>query len=113
LRNSNTIQRLIAAFLLLLFTFCVTPKKVLHDLLANHRDAQTIHHLPVKQIAASGFHCHIDDLVIMAPFLPGIQSTIVGISSSSPWHFNQPSVSCSFASLSLPEGRGPPAFFPI
>jgi hypothetical protein len=111
LRNSNTIQRLIAAGLILLFSFCATPKRVLHDLLANHRDAQSSPQLPEKQIAASGFHCHIDDLVVMAPFLPGIESKIVGILSSTPWYFKEPANSFSFAGLSLPEGRGPPAYF--
>jgi hypothetical protein len=99
--------------MLLLFSFCVTPKRVLHDLLANHRDAQACGQLPVQQIAASGFHCHIDDLVVMAPFLPGIQSMVAGLHSSSPWYFNQPTVSFSFGSFSIPEGRGPPAHFLI
>jgi hypothetical protein len=113
LRNSTAIQKTAAAFLLLLFSFCVTPKRVLHDLLANHRDAQTSGQLSAQQIAASGFHCHIDDLVVMAPFLPGIQSTVIGLNSSTPWYFNQTSVSVSFGSLSIPDGRGPPAHFII
>jgi hypothetical protein len=111
LKNSNTIQRLIAAFLLLLFSFCVTPKRILHDLLANHRDAQTSPQLPLKQIAASGFHCHIDDLVVIAPFLPGIQSMVIRMLSTAPVHCTQPADSFSLASLSLREGRGPPAHF--
>jgi hypothetical protein len=97
--------------MLLLFSFCVTPKRILHDLLANHRDAQTSPHLPQKQIAASGFHCHIDDLVVVAPFLPGIQAVIVRILSSAPRHFTQPADSFSLACRSLREGRGPPAHF--
>jgi hypothetical protein len=113
LRYSITIQRTAAVFLLLLFSFCVAPKRALHDLLANHRDIQTSGQMPVKQIAASGFHCHIDDLVVMAPFLPGIQSMVVGLNVSSPWYFSQPTVSFSFGSISIPEGRGPPADFLI
>jgi hypothetical protein len=79
--------------------------------LANHRDAQTSGQMPVKQIAASGFHCHIDDLVVMAPFLPGLQSMAPGLDSSSPWYFSQPRISFSFGSKSIPDGRGPPADF--
>jgi hypothetical protein len=109
LRNSNTIQRLIAVFLLLLFSFCVTPKRFLHDILANHRDSQTANNLPAKQITGSGFHCHIDDLVVVAPFLPGIQSMVTGISFSGLRYFSEPAVSFSFACLNLPESRGPPA----
>jgi hypothetical protein len=47
----------------------------LHDLLANHKDTQTSASRPEQQIIASGYHCHIDDLVVMAPFLPDIQTT--------------------------------------
>jgi hypothetical protein len=112
-RDSNIIQRFLAAFLLLLFSFCITPKKFLHDLLANHRDGQTAHSLPVEQISSSGFHCHIDDLVVVAPFLPGIQSLVTGISFFGILHFSEPAVSFSFACRNLPEDRGPPAIYSI
>ena len=65
--------------------------------------------LPVKQISSSGFHCHLDDLVVVAPFLPGIQSVVTGTSISDLLHFSEPAVSFSFAKLNLPEDRGPPA----
>ena len=108
MRNSNIIQRLAAAFLLLLFSFCVTPKRFLHDILANHRDSQMANNIPVEQITASGFHCHIDDLVVVTPFLPCIQSVVTGISFSGIRHFSDPAVSFSPASRNLPESRGPP-----
>ena len=80
-------------------------------MLANHRDVQSSPNLQLKQIAASGFHCHIDDLVVVAPFLPGIQAMVVRILSSAPRHFTQPADSFSLACRSLREGRGPPAHF--
>jgi hypothetical protein len=73
LNQPQIIRRCTAAFFLLLFSFCITPKRFLHDLLANHRDTERITDQPVQEIFASGFHCHIDSLVVMAPFLPGIQ----------------------------------------
>jgi hypothetical protein len=111
LNLSNNIRRFFAAFFLLLFSFCVTPKRFLHDLLANHRDVQASHSLPVEQIAASGFHCHIDDLVVVAPFLPGLQSAEPSALLSAPLCYAEPVNSFVFIYLSYTDGRGPPADF--
>jgi hypothetical protein len=111
LKNSTNIRRLFAAFFLLLFSFCVTPKRFLHDMLANHLDAQTSAGLPVQQIASSGFHCHIDDLVVVAPFMPDIQSTVFVFLSSSPVNFSEPFSSIVLSCLSDRDSRGPPANF--
>jgi hypothetical protein len=111
LKRSNTIRRFSAAFFLLLFSFCVTPKRFLHDLLANHKDAQSSASFPVQQITASGFHCQIDDLVVMAPFLPGIQTTNPLIFPSTTLSFSEPLNSIVYLYLSHADGRGPPADF--
>jgi hypothetical protein len=111
LKRSNTIRRFSAAFFLLLFSFCVTPKRFLHDLLANHKDAPSSGILPVQQIASSGFHCHADDLVVVAPFLPGMQTIDPIILSSTPLSFSEPLLSVVYSYLSYNEGRGPPADF--
>jgi len=111
LKQSTTITRFSAAFFLLLFSFCITPKRILHDLLANHKDVQTTANLPIEQVAASGFHCHVDDLVVVEPFVPGIQTTDPVVLTSVPIHYAEPA--CSFVSLFIsPEyGRGPPSAF--
>jgi hypothetical protein len=56
--------------MLVLFAFSNTPKKILHDLLADHKDS------PVKtrdsktpQLDVSGFRCNCDNLVVESPFL--------------------------------------------
>jgi hypothetical protein len=108
LKYSITIRQVSAAFFLLLFSFCVTPKRFLHDMLANHKDAPSSSAHAVEQIAASGFHCHIDDLVVMAPFLPEIQSADVQIKLSSPVRFSEPVSSFAFFFLSHADGRAPP-----
>jgi hypothetical protein len=111
LKQSSTIRRFSAAFFLLLFSLCITPKRILHDLLANHKDVQTAKNLPIEQIATSGFHCHIDDLVVVEPFLPGIQTDYPLVLSSGPIYYTEPA--CSFISLFISPayGRGPPAAF--
>jgi hypothetical protein len=103
-----TIRQLSAAFFLLLFSFCVTPKRFLHDILANHKDAPSSSAYAVEQVATSGFHCHIDDLVVMAPFLPEIQSADVQINYSSPVRFSEPVSSFESFFLSHADGRAPP-----
>lgn len=56
--------------MLVLFAFSITPKKTLHDLVADHKDT------PVKtsdskspQFDVSGFRCNCDNLVVESPFL--------------------------------------------
>jgi hypothetical protein len=98
---------------MILFSFCVTPKRFLHDLLANHKDAQTSASSPVQQIAASGFHCHVDDLVVMAPFLPEIQTIEEVHVFSLSLYYAEPFSSLVHLYLSHADGRGPPASFCI
>jgi hypothetical protein len=95
----------------LLFSFCVTPKRFLHDLLANHKDAQTSASLHEQQIAASGYHCHIDDLVVVAPFLPEVQTKEPVLLSSAPLIFSESFASFAFSYTSNTDSRGPPAIF--
>jgi len=95
----------------LLFSFCVTPKRFLHDLLANHKDAQSSLSSPEQQIASSGYHCLIDDLVVVAPFLPDIQTTESVLLSSVPLIYSEPVVSFVFSYRSNTDSRGPPADF--
>jgi hypothetical protein len=111
LKNSDSLRRFLAAVILRLFSFCVTPKRMLHDMLANHRDVQTSPLLPVEQIAASGFHCQIDDLVVVAPFLPDIQMTVAVEITSTPIIFSEPANNYFPAYASCTVGRGPPAIF--
>jgi hypothetical protein len=92
----------------MLFSFCVTPKRFLHDLLANHKDAQTSAGFSENQIAASGYHCHIDDLVVVAPFLPDIQMVEPAQLSSAPVIFSEPVVSFAFPYTTNSDSRGPP-----
>ncbi|MDE3248467.1 MAG: hypothetical protein KGO82_07410 [Bacteroidota bacterium] len=62
-------RRLLAGWLLLLFSFSITPRQLLHDALANHKDRSAAlakgNHL---QITQSGFMCKVDNLVAESPF---------------------------------------------
>ena len=109
MQNKNNIRRISAGFFLLLFSFCITPKRFLHDLLANHKDAQIVSQT-TAQIASSGFHCHADDLVVVAPFIPEIQTCPIPILSSGVFEFKTPLTSFKFVYRAHSDSRGPPAF---
>ena len=111
LKQSNTIRKISAAFFLLMFSFCVTPKRFLHDILANHKDAQPFASVPLQQISQSGFRCQTDDLVVEAPFLPGIQANLQIVSDATQLGFSEPIQIVFFEYLSDADGRGPPADF--
>jgi hypothetical protein len=56
--------------MLLLFTFSITPRKDLHDFLANHRDTPVKTGFPgTTQLNTAGFHCNCETLVVESPFI--------------------------------------------
>jgi len=57
--------------MLVLFTFSMTPKLLLHRLVANHKDtAYSISKDKHASLNKGGINCHCDDLVVTIPFLP-------------------------------------------
>ena len=63
------IRQFLAGVLLIIFAFSITPKKALHDWLANHTDKAS---LPQSgngaSISTAGFNCDCDNLVAESPF---------------------------------------------
>ena len=65
-----TIRRLSAGVLLVLFTLGITPKVLIHAVVAHHQDT----HLSVDRdgtdhVNKTSFHCSIDSLVVEVPYL--------------------------------------------
>jgi len=63
------IRQFLAGLLLIVFAFSITPRQVLHDWLANHKD--TASHCSfegVTHFSTDGFHCNCDNLVAESPF---------------------------------------------
>jgi hypothetical protein len=54
--------------MLVLFCFSITPKFLLHRLLANHKDSP-ISNSTKAELNPSGFHCDTENLVVEGPFL--------------------------------------------
>lgn len=68
--QQRCIRSVFAGLTILLFAFSITPKIMLHDLVANHKDRPfTANDSNSKEFDVSGFHCHVDNLVVESPFL--------------------------------------------
>jgi hypothetical protein len=70
--QSAIFRRIISGVLLVLFTFSITPKKLLHDILATHTDAKPgtfLSNTHTAQIHKSGINCQLDQLIVESPFL--------------------------------------------
>jgi hypothetical protein len=109
--QTSIIRRFSAAFFLLLFAFCVTPKRFLHDLLANHQDTERTASLLVTEVSASGFHCHCDNLVVMTPFTADIQPANALQLHSAQYRYADPLSTFLFRYLPHTGVRGPPVAF--
>lgn len=66
------ILKLITGFVLVVFAFSITPKKVWHDLLANHKDLSSSYYQIGKkgdQVHKTVINCNCDQLVVESVFL--------------------------------------------
>ncbi|MEP7279866.1 MAG: hypothetical protein ABI813_14545 [Bacteroidota bacterium] len=69
MKQKCTIQQLLAGVLLLVLALSITPKKFLHDAIANHKDkAAVLVRGNETQLSHSGFICKCDNLVAESPF---------------------------------------------
>jgi hypothetical protein len=61
----------LAGLMLVLFSISITPKKIFHDLFANHKDTYTKYSLvnSDSQVSDPGINCHFDNLVVVAPYI--------------------------------------------
>ncbi|HYE54469.1 MAG TPA: hypothetical protein VD996_06480 [Chitinophagaceae bacterium] len=104
----NVIRSVCGWVLLVLFSFSITPRQLLHDVLADHTDAVEV---PAKGhivIAKKGYSCDRLSLVAESPFT----ATEKHIELVTPFSFTEFIVpegnSISFTSVTLPTLRGPP-----
>ena len=64
-----TIRAFGSIFLLVIFSFSITPKIAFHNLLAHHKDTHSTNRSEKDQLAKAGYHCDCDNLVVVLPFL--------------------------------------------
>jgi hypothetical protein len=110
LLKNQIIRKSSALFLLVLISLATTPKLVLHNIFANHRDSSfQLGKEGHANLANAAINCHIQDLVVEAPF---INHSIAEISTPAV-SFKLPYTESVASLLSLTdfyfELRGPPA----
>jgi hypothetical protein len=72
LLKKQHILKFITGFILVVFAFSITPKKVWHDLLANHKDLSTRNYQIGKrgdQVHKTVINCNCDQLVVESAFV--------------------------------------------
>lgn len=111
LNKNQTIQKPIAALLLLIFSISAAPKAYFHDLIADHKDYSNCNDFHKNSVLhKEGYNCHFDDLVASSPFIVQAEKTAVPVIV----YFNKHSISlyCHTpqAFVSKLDNRGPPAF---
>ncbi|MEO8171488.1 MAG: hypothetical protein ABI581_00340 [Sediminibacterium sp.] len=76
----SIIRRLLAGLCLVLFAFSITPKIVLHNLVANHKDGRTKTSLvdpSSTQLSKASFNCQCDNLISESPFVDAAQPAYI------------------------------------
>jgi hypothetical protein len=103
------IRKILAAFMLVMFAFSITPKLLLHDLIANHRDT------PLKNnkdktacIDVAGFNCSCDNLVVESPFVNDVISTEATIPVNYALHIESAMKRINSVNQFYFQFRGPP-----
>jgi hypothetical protein len=109
LKQTTTIQRAKAIFLLLLLAVGIAPKAFFHDLIANHKDLPSCNqHHKTAVFHYQEYNCHFDDLVVTTPYLFENEQPVAFIQfyfegkQSSSYSFHLPHFS------QHKENRGPP-----
>jgi len=70
MRKNYIIRSVLATLMLAVFAFSVTPKILLHNLVADHKDTPIkSNHSNQEQISKAGFNCNCDNLVVESPFV--------------------------------------------
>jgi hypothetical protein len=75
--KNQTIKKIAAAALVLVFAFSITPAIVFHNWLVSHTDTyQKETHSKGAQLGKQTFNCHCDHVVAESPFTGPDKSTI-------------------------------------
>jgi hypothetical protein len=79
--KKRIIQKIIAAFMVVVFAFSITPTIVFHNWLANHTDTvKKTAEAKGDQLGKQTFNCHCDNIVAESPFT-GPSKAIITYSS--------------------------------
>ena len=110
MKKDTIIRSLLAAFLLLIFAFSITPKITLHDFIANHKDTPFKSNFEKDaQLHKAGFNCSCDNLVVESPFTDDLSPVQIVITSAFPLRLTAHTNNFNTGHHFYFELRGPPA----
>ena len=69
LKKTSIISRLQAFMMLVVLTFSIMSKQVVHDLIADHVDYKIAFSPDETSVSQAGFNCDCDDLVVSSPYI--------------------------------------------
>lgn len=110
LNTKNTIRNIFGWLLLVLFSFSITPRQILHDVLADHTDlSQKIPAGKFTAVNKSGFSCDRLNLVAESPFIED-EKAVETVSWQPCTNFIAPAAYKAVVKvITLPALRGPPS----
>ena len=73
LDKNQVIKSFFTGILLIIFTFSITPKNILHHIIASHQDdICLISNHEITNVHKAGFHCSCENLVAESPFIESV-----------------------------------------
>ena len=105
-------RKKLALLFLVLFAFANTPKRVLHNVIANHihkhLQEQKCSHTHIE-LSAAGFNCQIDNLVVEMPFVIVFEPTFNFVKNYTSLFLQSRFCSLVILTQQSIQLRGPPA----
>ncbi len=109
--KNNYIKRTFAVVLIAIFALSNTPKQQLHSLFAGHSDISIADYNNSKlNISKTEFHCHCDNLVVIAPFIGSLVYSLPPAFKYFSTFISEKNSELSLFQKIYFELRGPPAF---
>jgi hypothetical protein len=98
--------------MLAVFAFSITPKIILHNVVANHKDTPLSSGSEKNaQVNKAGFNCNCDNLVVESPFTEELEPFQIIINNFFAPQIIKNSNSIKAVAHFHPSLRGPPAFY--
>ena len=69
LKKTAITSKFQAFMMLVIFTFSIMSKQVVHDLIADHVDFKIASSHDETSVSQAGFNCDCDDLVVSSPYI--------------------------------------------
>ncbi len=108
--KNQIIKKIVAAAMLMLFAFSITPTIVFHNWLVNHTDTfKNYVHKKGDQLGKQTFNCHCDHVVAESPFTEPDKAIISYPAQSFSLFKAEPQVQYTSSPYFLYSLRGPPA----